>query len=64
MHKTDLTAALRLRSHNAGAVNKRRRKVTIRLFVAIMYRLSSPISQSSRGLGLVDVWRDVWRDNE
>jgi hypothetical protein len=22
------------------------------------------ISQSSRGLGLVDVWRDIWRDNK
>jgi hypothetical protein len=22
------------------------------------------ISQSSRGLGLVDAWRDIWRDNK
>jgi hypothetical protein len=31
-------------------------------FTTIIEQLA--ISQSNRGLGLVDVWRDVWRDNK
>ncbi len=31
-------------------------------YVVILKQLA--ISQTSRGLGLVDVWRDIWRDNK
>ena len=36
--------------------------VHVKTWVKIQRQLA--ISQSSRGLGLVDVWRDIWRDNK